>query len=99
MRKDICEAAGLGSPPSIFTTNSSEAINSMLKKQVSFKKTQWPKFVRQMKELVDEQQNEIICSLSGRGSYRLCESVKHLGFSRAVEQYESRSMTENRTKV
>ena len=36
MRKDIREAACLGSTPSIFTTNSSEAINSVLKKQVSY---------------------------------------------------------------
>ena len=38
MRKDIREAVGLGSPPSVFTTNASEAINSVLKKQMSFKK-------------------------------------------------------------
>ena len=85
MRKDIREAAGLGSPPSIFTTNSSEAINSVLKKRVSYKKTQWPEFVQQMKQLVDEQQNEIVRSLSGRGRYRLCESVRHFGVS--VEQW------------
>lgn len=96
MRKDIREAAGLGSPPSIFTTNSSEAINSVLKKQVSFKKTQWPEFVRQMKELVNEQQNEIIRSLSGRGSYRLYESVKHLGVS--VEQW-SKMRPDQRQKI
>ena len=96
MHKDIREAAGLGSPPSIFTTNSSEAINSVLKKQVSFKKTQWPEFVRQMKELVDEQQNEIIHSLSGRGSYRLCESVKHLGVS--AEQW-SKMRPDQRQKI
>ena len=48
MRKDIREAAGLGSPPAIFTTNSSEAINSVLKRGVNYKKTQWPEFVQQM---------------------------------------------------
>ncbi len=37
MRKDQREVAGLGSPPSIYTTNTSESINSVLKKQVSFK--------------------------------------------------------------
>ena len=96
MRKDIREAAGLGSPPSIFTTNSSEAMNSVLKKQVSYKKTQWPEFVQQMKELVDEQQNEIIRSLSGRGRYRLCEGVKHFGVS--VEQW-TKMRPEQRQKI
>ena len=96
MRKDIREAAGLGSPPSIFTTNASEAINSVLKKQVSFKKTQWPEFVQQMKQVVDEQQNEIVRSLSGRGRYRLCENVKHFGVS--VEQW-TKMRPEQRQKI
>lgn len=37
--KYLREAAQLGSPPAIFTTNSSESINSAIKKQVSYKKT------------------------------------------------------------
>ena len=38
MRKDIRESVGLGSPPTIFTTNASESMNAVLKKQVSYKK-------------------------------------------------------------
>ena len=34
---------------------------------------------------MDEQQNEIIRSLSGRDRYRLCKGVKHFGVS--VEQW------------
>ena len=79
MRKDIREAAGLGSPPAICTTNGSEAINSVLKKQVKYQRTQWPAFVQEMKSLVDAQQEEIIRSLSGRGRYRLTESNRNLG--------------------
>ena len=71
MCKDLREAAGLGSPPAIFTTNSSKAISSVIKKQVSYKKTQWPAFVQEMKDLVDSQQNEVIRAVSGRGRYRL----------------------------
>ena len=81
MRKDLREAAGLGSPPAIFTTNSSEAMNSVIKKQVAYKKTQWPEFVREMKELVDSQRSEIIRALSGRGRYRLTENYQRLGVS------------------
>ena len=56
----IRENVGLGSPPTIFTTNASESINSVLKKQVGYKKTQWPEFVKEMKQLVDAQRSEII---------------------------------------
>lgn len=38
IRKDLREAAGLGSPPPIFTTNSSELLNAVLKSQVNHKK-------------------------------------------------------------
>lgn len=62
MWKDIRKAACLGSPPAIFTTNSSEAINSVLKKGVNYKKTQWPEFVKRMKDLVETQRDEIIRS-------------------------------------
>ena len=106
MRKDIRESVGLGSPPSIFTTNASEAINSVLKKQVNYKKTQWPDFVQQMKTLVDAQRNEIIRSLSGRGQYRLVESYRNLGVSmeewskmrsdqrkRVVERFDTAQLT------
>lgn len=37
MRKDLRDAALLASPPNIFTTNSSESVNAMLKKKVDYK--------------------------------------------------------------
>lgn len=37
MRKDLRESAGLGSPPSIFTTNGSESLNAALKRKVNLK--------------------------------------------------------------
>lgn len=37
MRRDIREAAWLGSPPAIFTTNPSESVNAMVKKKVDYK--------------------------------------------------------------
>ena len=78
MRKDLHEAVGLGSPPQIFTTNASEAINSILKKQVCYKKTQWPRFVEEMKQFVESQRDKTIRSLSGRGRYRLAEPFRCL---------------------
>ena len=40
MRKDLRELVGLGSPPAIYTTNASEALNSVLKKGVNYKESQ-----------------------------------------------------------
>ena len=37
MRRDIREAAWLGSPPAILTTNPSESVNAMVKKKVDYK--------------------------------------------------------------
>ena len=80
MLKDLREALGLGSPPAILTTNASESMNSVLKKGVSYKESQWPEFVQKMKD-ADSQRDEIIRALSGRGQYRLCEQYRNLGVS------------------
>lgn len=82
MRKDICELIGLGSPPAIYTTNASEALNSVLKKGVQYKESQWPELVQKVRQLVDAQSEEIIRALSGCGQYRLCEQARHLGVAR-----------------
>ena len=53
MRKDVREKAGLGSPPSTFTTNASESINFVLKQKVDFKESEWPEFNEKVKVLVN----------------------------------------------
>ena len=78
MQKDLHELVGLGSPPAIYTKNASEALNSVLKKGVNCKESQWPNFVKQMKQLVDAQHKEVIRALSGRGQEQLSEKAKHL---------------------
>jgi hypothetical protein len=77
MRRDLREAVGLGSPPSIFTTNASESVNATIKQKVDYKKSEWPKFNNEMKQLVTYQREEIIWSLSGRGQYRLKPDFSH----------------------
>ena len=42
MRRDLRESAGLGSPPSNFTTNSSESVNAAIKRKVNYKEHQYP---------------------------------------------------------
>ena len=54
MRKDLREAAGLGSPPSIFTTNAAESINAAaLKRKVDYKESEWPNFNDHIKQFVE----------------------------------------------
>ena len=81
MRRDLREAAGLGSPPTIFTTNPSESLNAVLKKKVDYKQHEWPKFNEHLKQLVEGQRDEVIRSLSGRGQYRLCAQYSFLSAS------------------
>ena len=83
MRRDLRESAGLGSLPGIFTTNASESINSMMKCKVSFKESEWPHFNDQVKELVEQQREEVIRALSGRGQYRLSQQFSHFSVSAA----------------
>jgi len=78
MRRDLRESAGLGSPPLIFTTNSSESINAAIKRKVDYKQHQWPEFNDQLKQLAQSQREEIVRALSGRGQYRLMPEFGHL---------------------
>ena len=70
MLQGIREKAGLGSPPSTFTTNSSETINSIIKKHVNFKSHQLVEFVDLLKEAVDEQEHDLERAVIGQGKYR-----------------------------
>ena len=78
MLKPIREEAGLGVPPSIFTTNASESINAVLKRKVDYKKNDLPVFMNHLKQLVDEQEREIERAVIGRGKYQFVEEYKFL---------------------
>ena len=77
MRKDLRESAGLGLPPSIFTTNGSESINAAIKRKVNHKESDWPQFNEHVKSLVNSQHEEVIRSLSQRGKYSLKPEYAH----------------------
>ena len=81
MRRDVREAVGLGCPPSIFTTNSSESLNASIKKKMDYKQHEWPQFNKLIREFVMSHRDEVIRSLSGRGQYRLTSEYNHLATS------------------
>lgn len=78
MLKNIRSDVGLGFPPDIFTTNSSESLNAIIKKRLNYKESEWPEFNEAMKRLVLSQRDEVIRALSGRGQYQLDKEYAHL---------------------
>jgi len=78
MISSIRTDVGLGFPPEIFTTNSSESLNAAIKRRVNYKESEWPEFNEAMKHLVMSQRDEVLRSLSGRGQYRLDQEYAHL---------------------
>ena len=51
MLKSTHTAAGLGHPPEMFTTNSSESLNATIKWNVNYKESEWPEFNESMRQL------------------------------------------------
>lgn len=78
MLRNIRTDVGLGFPPDIFTTNSSESLNAVIKKRLNYKESEWPEFNEAMKQLVLAQRDEVIRALSGRGQYQLDREYAHL---------------------
>ena len=78
MLKPIREKAGLGIPPVSFTTNASESINAMLKKKVDYKRNELPVFLEKVKELIQEQDNEIEKAAISRWKYVVNPEFKKL---------------------
>ena len=55
--------------PCSFTTNASESVNAMLKMKVDYKRNDLPVFLEKVKELIQEQDEEIKKAVIGRGKY------------------------------
>ena len=81
MLKDKCEQAGLGSPPEPFYTNDVESKNRVLKHQTEYKPQELSAFVQAMKDLLQEQKQEIEKAMIGVGEYRLISTYSDLEIS------------------
>lgn len=71
MIQSVRSCAGLGYPPSMYTTTNNESINRVLKDQVHYKKQEWPQFNSKMFDLVKDQQEEFKKAVCGNGEYEL----------------------------
>lgn len=71
----------LGCPPDIFTTNSSESVNAVLKHKLDYQRNELPEFISKVRELIREQQREVERAVISRGKYQLREQYKYLEYS------------------
>ena len=78
MLKPAGQEAGLGVPPTSFTTNTCKSINAVLKWKVDFKKNELPIFVTNLKQLAEEQEREVERAVIGRGKYQFVEEYQFL---------------------
>ena len=78
MLKDKREQAGLGMPPEPFYTTDVESRNRVLKLQAEYKPQELPMFVQTMKDLLQEQKQEIEKAMIGVGEYKLLPSYSDL---------------------
>ena len=63
--RPVREQAGLGCPPEQFTTNASESVNALLKNKVDYKRNELPDFLKKLKEVIDEQDEEVSRAVIG----------------------------------
>ena len=75
MLLSLREVAGLGNPPSLFYTNTSENLNSILHKKVCYKKSKWPKFHEAMKTLINESHELVELSIIDHGDFKVSISI------------------------
>ena len=78
MLRPVREKAGLGHPPSAFTTNASESINALLKNKVEYRRNELPMFLDKLKEAIDEQERELERAVISRGKYRFLSDYHYL---------------------
>ena len=69
--RPVREQAGLGCPPVPFTTNASESVNVLLKNKVDYKRSELPEFLKKLKEVINEQDEELSRAVIGKGKYEI----------------------------
>ena len=66
----VRESAGLGSPPSIYTTNRNDSMNNLAKSYTDYHKSTWVQLSNNLYKLVTDQSQEVEKAVIGMGEYR-----------------------------
>ena len=74
----VRERAGLGKPPSHFTTNANESINNVVKQALQYEERNWDKFCDEMFNLVKIQYQELEKAIVRTGEYRFQAKFAYL---------------------
>ena len=99
MLKPVRREAGLGNPPSPFTTNASESMNAILKRKVDYKKNELHVFINHLQQLADEQEKENERAVIRRGKYSFCKEYHHLEVKESKWFKMNREQREKHMKV
>lgn len=78
MISPVREAAGLGCPPSTYTTNRNESMNKVAKSHADHQQSTWVQLTNNMFDLVNDQLQEIEKAVHGMGEYRFKSQHQHL---------------------
>lgn len=79
--KPIRTAAGLGNPPVRYTNNNNESYNSVLKREVEYKKQSWENMAVSLQNIIHTQYQELEKGVFNFGEYSLHNDYKHLSVS------------------
>ena len=71
MSADLRSMAGLGFPPSPYTQNANECINSVIKRGKETKKLSLKSVIQLLRSVVRDQENQVVLSLIGNGEWKL----------------------------
>eukprot|EP00794_Sanderia_malayensis_P021287 gene21287-23360_t len=85
------QQSGLGNPPVHYTQNANECINNAVKQKNKYAKQEWSLFLRDIFQLVQQQNRVVERAYLALGDYQLKQEFQHHGMS--LEQW--RSMTKD----
>ena len=80
---DVRSRAGVD-PGHLFTTNSSEAINHVIKQEVKWKECKLPQLISHLKAITAQHQAELEKAIVGRGEWHFCQQYATLQISESV---------------
>lgn len=78
MIASVRTAAGLGYPPSKYTTNGNECLNNIAQAHADYRRCSWIEFNNNMYELVTMQSKEVEKAVYGMGEYKFCTKYEFL---------------------
>lgn len=80
---DVRSRAGTD-PCKMFTTNSSEAINHIIKQEVQWRENKLPTLIEHLKTITAQHQAELEKAIIGRGEWHFCSEYTYLQVSESV---------------